>query len=381
MKYYIIAGEASGDLHGGNLIRALLARQPQAEIRFWGGDHMAAAAGEVPTARVTQVRHIRDLAFMGFLEVVSHLSEVLGNIRMCKRDIEEFHPDVMVFIDYPGFNLKIAKYTHARGYKNVYYISPQIWAWKKNRIRPMRRDLDRLCYILPSEKKFYAENTFPQACYVGHPLLDEVARYRDRQQSPLSSDDTRPLIALLPGSRKQELKRMIPLMMRLVERHPEYRFAVAGMSLLGEDFYRALIPEGVTNVDILFDRTYDLLASAHAAVVCSGTATLETALFRLPQVVCYQCNRLSAGIARLLIGSRIKYISLVNLIADRPVVCELIQGDYNPDRLEREFHSITVDTTARETMQREYDRVIDLLGGPGASDRTVEEIMKISNNC
>lgn len=381
MKYYIIAGEASGDLHGGNLLRALLARQPQAEIRFWGGDHMAAAAKDFPEAQVCQVRHIRDLAFMGFLEVVSHLSEVMGNIRMCKRDIEAFHPDVVVFIDYPGFNLKIAKFTHARGYKNVYYISPQIWAWKKGRIRPMRRDLDSLCYILPSEQSFYAENHFPQARHVGHPLLDEVARYRKREQMPVaSSDDPRPLIALLPGSRKQELKRMMPLMMRLVARHPEYRFAVAGMRLLGEDFYRALIPAEVSNVEILFDRTYDLLASAHAAVVCSGTATLETALFRLPQVVCYQCNKLSAGIARLLVGSRIKYISLVNLIADRPVVCELIQGDYNPDRLEREFHAITVDSVVRESMQLEYDRVIELLGGPGASDRTAEEIIKISNS-
>lgn len=359
-------------------MRALLAREPQAEIRFWGGDRMAQAAQEVPSAQVTQVRHIRDLAFMGFLEVVSHLSEVLGNIRMCKKDIEAFHPDVMVFIDYPGFNLKIAKYTHARGYRNVYYISPQIWAWKKGRIRPMRRDLDRLCYILPSERRFYAENSFPQACYVGHPLLDEVQRYRKCGQSPLAFDDSRPLIALLPGSRKQELKRMIPLMMRLVERHPEYRFVVAGMRLLGEGFYRSFIPKDSANVEIVYDRTYDILASAHAAVVCSGTATLETALFRVPQVVCYQCNRLSAGIARLLVGSRIKYISLVNLIADRPVVSELIQGDYNPDRLEREFQAIAVDTSARKTMQQEYDRIIDILGGAGASSRTAEEIIKMT---
>lgn len=378
VKFYIIAGEASGDLHGANLMRALLAKHPDAAVRYWGGDRMAEAAQSVPTADVVQVRHIRDLAFMGFVEVVSHLSTVLGNISFCKRDIDAFHPDVVVFIDYPGFNLKIAKYTHARGYKNVYYISPQIWAWKKGRIRPMRRDLDKLCYILPTEQRFYAENEFPQACYVGHPLLDEVQRYKaDGAAAPLSADgDERPLVALLPGSRKQELKRLLPLMMQLVNRHPEYRFAVAGMHLIGEEFYRSLIPASATNVSIVYDRTYDLLASAYAAVVCSGTATLETALFRVPQVVCYQCNKLSAAIARRLIGSRIKYISLVNLIADRPVVSELIQGDYNPDRLDREFAAITVDDNARRTMMSEYDRIISLLGGVGASQRTADEIVR-----
>lgn len=379
MKYYIIAGEASGDLHGGNLMRSLLARDPSAQIRYWGGDRMSAVAAEMPERSAQCVRHIRDLAYMGFVEVVSHLSVVLGNIRYCKRDILDFNPDIVVFIDYPGFNLKIAKFTHSHGFKNVYYISPQIWAWKKGRIKPMRRDLDSLCYILPSERKFYAENSLPQALYVGHPLLDEVENYRSQTQEGQQSDSNKlsKVIALLPGSRKQELKRMLPIMLQLASNHPEYSFTIAGMSLIGEEFYRQYIPAGASNVNIVYDRTYDVLASSYAAVVCSGTATLETALFRVPQIVCYQCNKLSAAIAKRLIASRISYISLVNLIADRPVVCELIQDDCNIDRLEKELKYITVDKELRDRMVSEYDRVIDILGGKGASDRTAEEIERI----
>ena len=241
MKYYIISGEASGDSHGAHLLRALWRRDPDASIRFWGVDNM----GRFQGPHVVQVRHIRDLAFMGFVEVVSHLSTVLGNISFCKRDILEFNPDVVVFIDYPGFNLKIAKYTHAHGFKNVYYISPQIWAWKKNRIRPMRRDLDALCYILPTEQRFYAANTMPQAIYVGHPLLDEVARYNAAKNNgamkSVVDGDSRPIVALLPGSRKQELSRLLPTMMKLAAKHSEYflllracllwvRISIAGMS-------------------------------------------------------------------------------------------------------------------------------------------------------
>lgn len=376
MKYYIISGEASGDLHGSNLMRALFERQPDAQIRFWGGDRMAEVATE-HGANAVQVRHIRDLAFMGFFEVLSHLKTIFGNISFCKKDITEFNPDAVVFIDYPGFNLKIAKYTHKLGLRNVYYISPQIWAWKKNRIRPMRRDLDKLCYILPSERKFYAENTFPQAVYVGHPLLDEIARFKTKKTTsqPLASAPR--LVALLPGSRKQELKRMLPLMMQLAAKHPECRFSIAGMTLIGEEYYRKFIPAGISNVDIRFDGTYQLLSEAESAVVCSGTATLETALFRLPQVVCYQCNRLSAAIARVLIGNKIKYISLVNLIADRPVVRELIQGQFNLKTLDSEFCSITSNDERRSAIMAEYDRLIAILGGPGASARTADEITSI----
>lgn len=370
-KYYIIAGEASGDLHGGNLITALRQKDSNAQFRFWGGDRMKEAAGE----NGAMVRHIRDLAIMGFIEVISHLGTVLGNISFCKKDILAFNPDVVVFIDYPGFNLKIAKFTHQHGFRNIYYISPQIWAWKKGRLRPMRRDIDKLCYILPTEQKFYKPGVMPQAVYVGHPLLDEVERYHNSSNgnSLISNDSSQSkTVAILPGSRKMELGRMLPVMLKVAARHPEYNFVVAGMSLLGEEFYRKYIPRNASNIDIIFDRTYDILASSYAALVCSGTATLETALFKVPQVVCYQCNKLSAGIARILIGDSIKYISLVNLIADSPVVTELIQSDFNVDRLDAEFMKICGDS--RKHIFDGYAEVDRLLGGKGASSRTAEII-------
>ena len=374
MKLYIISGEVSGDLHGANLLRAILSAYPDTEIRYWGGDRMMQAVSDTPhTGEVTMVRHIRDMAFMGFVEVLMHLKEVFGNISLCKKDILEFNPDTVVFIDYPGFNLKMAKFTHARGIRNVYYISPQIWAWKKGRIKSMRRDLDSLCYILPTERKFYAENVFPQAVYVGHPLLDEVERYRHSANVVEKKSD---IVALMPGSRRHELKRLLPLMMRLAKRHPEYRFKVTGMTLIGEEFYRQFIPEGVTNVEIVFDKTYDILAKSFAAVVCSGTATLETALFGVPQVVCYQTDKISAAIARRLIANRIKYVSLVNLIADKPVVCELLQDDYNFERLEDEFWAITEDHDRRQAMIDDYRNVVSELGGEGASKRVVDQIFR-----
>lgn len=377
MKYYIISGEASGDLHGGNLIRALLRRDPNAQIRYWGGDRMAEAAAEFPQNTIVQVRHIRDLAYMGIVEVAAHLGTVLGNISFCKRDIMAFKPDVMVFIDYPGFNLKIAKFTHQKGLRNVYYISPQIWAWKKGRLRPMRRDLDKLCYILPSEKHFYAHNIMPQALFVGHPLLDEVARYKVALSLNAvgASHSWQRKIALLPGSRKHELQKMLPLMTALAARHPELQFEIAGMSLIGIDFYQRYIPADIKNIAISMDRTYGLLGESWAAVVCSGTATLETALFDVPQVVCYQANKISAAIARVLIGNHIKYISLVNLIADAPVVKELIQGDCNLDNIDRELQAIVTDGPRRQSILNGYATVHHLLGGVGASDRVAKTII------
>lgn len=367
MKYYIIAGEASGDLHGANLMRAILARDPQAEIRFWGGDAMQSVGG-------TLVRHIRDLAYMGFVEVAMHLRTVLGNITFCKKDIVAFRPDVLVYIDYPGFNLKIAKYAHQLGYKNVHYISPQLWAWKKGRITAMRRDLDKLCCILPFEQEFYAKNHFPQAVYVGHPLLDAVQNYQPSEEQQVSS--TKPIIALLPGSRKMELRKMLPPMIRLARRHPEYQFVIAGMSLLGERFYNPLVA-GIDNVTVVYDRTYALLSVAHAAVVCSGTATLETALFNVPQVVCYRANAISAAIARVLIGDKIKYISLVNLIADSPVVTELIQDQVTDDAIEREFRLIASSDASRQRIFEGYARVHQILGNAGASDATAQQIISL----
>ena len=365
MKYYLIAGEASGDLHGANLMRALREQDPDAHFRFWGGDLMASIGG-------TPVRHIRDLAIMGFVEVVVHLGTVLGNIRFCKQDILSYRPDVVVGIDYPGFNLKIEDWAHKQGFKTVHYISPNLWAWKKGRIKGMRRNLDRLCYILPFEERFFADNDMPQALYVGHPLLDAI-KNSDIQAFKHSSN----IIALLPGSRRQELKKSLPLMVQLADRHPEYHFIVAGMSIIGKEFYDKLIHRRPSNLEVVYDQTYPLLASAYAAVVCSGTATLETALFNVPQVVCYRANPISIAIARLIVSKRIKYISLVNLIADQPIVTELLQADFNPSRLEQEFQLITTDDDNRTRMLTQYDRMRSLLSGSGASTRTAQAIIDL----
>ncbi len=367
MKYYIIAGEASGDLHGANLMRALLQQDPQAEIRFWGGDKMQAVGG-------TLVRHIRDLAIMGFWEVLTHLKTVLGNIAFCKKDILAFRPAAMIFIDYPGFNLRIAKFTRQQGIKNYYYISPRIWAWKKGRIKKMRRTLDALYYIQPFERKFYNENSFPNALYVGHPLLDEVQRYRQQQ---LAQGETSKVIALLPGSRRQELKRSLPVMLQVAAQYPELHFCIAGMSLLGraryDKYLEAYKQLGNSYVELLMDDTYGLLSRSRAAIVCSGTATLETCLFDVPQVVCYRTSTISAEIARPLI--KVKYISLVNLIMDRPVVKELIQEHFTKQELSEEFQRLVFDDTYRAQMREGYAAVKHEMGDEGASQRTAAAIV------
>ena len=369
MKYYIIAGEASGDLHGSNLMKAILSRDPQAEIRFWGGDLMQSVGG-------TLVKHIRDLAFMGFVEVVANLRTVLKNIALCKKDIVEFHPDAVIFIDYPGFNLKIAKFTHAQGFKNFYYISPQVWAWKKGRIKTMRKVLDMMYVILPFEKPFYDRNNVQNVEFVGHPLLDAISEFDKNAQ--LADDfrsrnglDERPIIALMPGSRKMELRKMMPDMCHLAAQHPEYQFVIAGMKLLGSSMYTPYIHSD--NVSIVYDQTYPLLKTAFAGVITSGTATLEAALFDLPLVVCYKANALSVFIAKRF--AKVNYISLVNLIADKPVVKELIQNDLNANDLESEFRKITVDESYRQNLQHEYDLLKEQLGGVGASQRTVNSIL------
>lgn len=374
MKYYIIAGEASGDLHGSNLMKAILRCDPQAEIRFWGGDLMQSVGG-------TLVKHIRDLAFMGFVEVVANLRTVLKNIALCKKDIVDFHPDAVIFIDYPGFNLKIAKFTHAQGFKNFYYISPQVWAWKKGRIKTMRKVLDMMYVILPFEKPFYDRNNVQNVEFVGHPLLDAIAEFDKNAQladdfRTRNSLDERPIIALMPGSRKMELRKMMPDMCQLAAQHSEYQFVIAGMKLLGSSMYTPYIHSD--NVSIVYDQTYPLLKTAFAGVITSGTATLEAALFDLPLVVCYKANALSVFIAKRF--AKVNYISLVNLIADKPVVKELIQNDLNANDLESEFRKITVDESYRQNLQHEYDLLKEQLGGVGASQRTVNSILAFLNN-
>jgi len=365
MKYYLIAGEASGDLHGANLMRALAEIDPQAQFRFWGGDRMEAVGGKL-------IKHYRDLAFMGFWEVVTNLRTILRNIDLCKGDITAYQPDALIFIDYPGFNMRIAKWAKRQGIPTHYYISPQIWAWKENRIKAIRRDVDAMYVILPFEKDFYEGKHQYTVHFVGHPLLDAIAARREVSMEVFKREnglDERPIIALLPGSRKQEIAKMLSVMLSVVGSYHPYQFVIAGAPSLGYDFYRQFIRE--ENVHFVSGKTYDLLSHAHAALVTSGTATLETALFRVPEVVCYRGNWISYQIAKRVIS--LKYISLVNLIMDAPVVTELIQGDLNTRNLKVELDKL-LDPAYRNKLQRDYQALRERLGNEGASRRTAQAI-------
>ena len=365
MKYYLIAGEASGDLHGANLMRALAEIDPQAQFRFWGGDRMEAVGGKL-------IKHYRDLAFMGFWEVVTNLRTILRNIDLCKGDITAYQPDALIFIDYPGFNMRIAKWAKQQGIPTHYYISPQIWAWKENRIKAIRRDVDAMYVILPFEKDFYEGKHQYPVHFVGHPLLDAIAARREVSMEVFKREnglDERPIIALLPGSRKQEIAKMLSVMLSVVGSYHPYQFVIAGAPSLGYDFYRQFIRE--ENVHFVSGKTYDLLSHAHAALVTSGTATLETALFRVPEVVCYRGNWISYQIAKRVIS--LKYISLVNLIMDAPVVTELIQGDLNTRNLKVELDKL-LDPAYRDKLQRDYQALRERLGNQGASRRTAQAI-------
>lgn len=365
MKYYLIAGEASGDLHGANLMRALAEIDPQAQFRFWGGDRMEAVGGKL-------IKHYRDLAFMGFWEVVTNLRTILRNIDLCKADITAYQPDALIFIDYPGFNMRIAKWAKQQGIPTHYYISPQIWAWKENRIKAIRRDVDAMYVILPFEKDFYEGKHQYPVHFVGHPLLDAIAARREVSMEVFKREnglDERPIIALLPGSRKQEIAKMLSVMLSVVGSYHPYQFVIAGAPSLGYDFYRQFIRE--ENVHFVSGKTYDLLSHAHAALVTSGTATLETALFRVPEVVCYRGNWISYQIAKRVIS--LKYISLVNLIMDAPVVTELIQGDLNTRNLKVELDKL-LDPAYRDKLQRDYQALRERLGNEGASRRTAQAI-------
>lgn len=365
MKYYLIAGEASGDLHGANLMRALAEIDPQAQFRFWGGDRMEAVGGKL-------IKHYRDLAFMGFWEVVTNLRTILRNIDLCKGDITAYQPDALIFIDYPGFNMRIAKWAKQQGIPTHYYISPQIWAWKENRIKAIRRDVDAMYVILPFEKDFYEGKHQYPVHFVGHPLLDAIAARREVSMEVFKREnglDERPIIALLPGSRKQEIAKMLSVMLSVVGSYHPYQFVIAGAPSLGYDFYRQFIRE--ENVHFVSGKTYDLLSHAHAALVTSGTATLETALFRVPEVVCYRGNWISYQIAKRVIS--LKYISLVNLIMDAPVVTELIQGNLNTRNLKVELDKL-LDPAYRDKLQRDYQALRERLGNEGASRRTAQAI-------
>ncbi|WP_019037115.1 lipid-A-disaccharide synthase [Psychroflexus tropicus] len=369
MKYYIIAGEASGDLHASNLMQALLEKDPEADFRFWGGDLMAAVGGIL-------VKHYKDLAFMGFWEVITNLKTIFKNITFCKEDIAAYNPDAIIFIDYPGFNMRIAKWAKANSYATHYYISPQIWAWKENRIHAIKRDVDHMYVILPFEKDFYEDKHNFKVHFVGHPLLDQIEKrteisFKDFKTKHQLED--KPIIALLPGSRQQEISKMLAVMLSVVSDYPDYQFVIAGAPSQEEAFYESIISSLPAKVKLIQNDTYDLLSKSHAALVTSGTATLETALFNVPEVVCYKGNLISYWIAKQIV--KLDFISLVNLIMDREVVKELIQNEFNTKQLEIELDKI-LQPDGREKMLEDYKALKTKLGGVGASQKTAELILK-----
>jgi lipid-A-disaccharide synthase len=359
MKLYIIAGEASGDLHASNLMRELSALDGNMEFRCWGGGLMQEQGGVI-------VKHYRDLAFMGFLEVLLNLRTILSNLAFCKKDILAFKPDAVILVDYPGFNLKIAEFLHEKGIPVIYYISPQVWAWKQSRVKIIRKVVDKMIVILPFEKDFYARHRM-KVEFHGHPLLDALGQ---NNFSPVFPDEKRPIVALLPGSRKQEIQKVLPEMAKTALNFPEVQFVIAGVDSHGEDFYHKVA--GTNSIPVISGRTYDLLKQAKAALVTSGTATLETALIGTPEVVCYKGGNISYQIAKRVI--KVKYISLVNLIMDRPVVKELIQNELNPANLTHELNLILNDASTGEQINRDYAELRDILGGDGASRRAAESI-------
>ncbi|MDT0558482.1 lipid-A-disaccharide synthase [Ichthyenterobacterium sp. W332] len=366
MKYYIIAGEASGDLHGSNLMKALLKHDKRAEIRFWGGDLMQHVGGIL-------VMHYKERQFMGFAEVIFNLRKILGLISFCKKDIETFKPDVIIFIDNSGFNLRIAKWAKAQNFKTHYYISPQVWASRAGRVEKIKRDVDAMYCILPFEKEFYKKYNY-DVHFVGHPLIDAIADRNPVKESEFRKTHSlgnKPIITLLPGSRKQEITKMLGVMLSLVDDFTDYQFVIAGAPSQDYEFYKKFIKQD--NISFISNKTYDLLNISYAALVTSGTATLETALFKVPQVVCYKANAISYEIAKRIIT--LKFISLVNLIMDGKVVAELIQGDLNTKRLKKELHAI-LDPKKREQLFIDYFELEQKLGGKGASDTTAKLIVK-----
>lgn len=364
MKYYVIAGEASGDLHASNLMKALKSIDKEADFRCWGGDLMEKQGGHI-------VKHYRDLAFMGFAEVIANLGTILSNIRFCKNDLVEYKADAVILVDYPGFNLRIAKFAKEQGLKVLYYISPQVWAWKKSRVYKIKKYVDRMFVILPFEKDFYAGYDY-DVDFVGHPLLDMVEDLpvNDpvdfRKKNELTEQ---PIIALLPGSRKQEIRIMLSLMLSVIPDFKDYQFVVAGAPSVDADFYAETLHN--SGAKLVMGQTHALLQNASAALVTSGTATLETALFNVPEVVCYKGSYISYQIARRVIDqSVIKFISLVNLIMDKEVVKELIQDDLTPSNLSAALRKITREPNFRENQIMEYKALAEKLGGGGASMKT-----------
>lgn len=375
MRYYIIAGEMSGDVHAAFLIKELKRADSSAEFRFWGGDNMIAQ-----TDKKALVKHIKDLAFMGFVEVAANIGTVLKNISLCKKDMLAWSPDAVILIDYPGFNLRMAKFAHRNGLKVFYYISPQVWAWKSGRIKSMKKNIDKLFVILPFEKEFYKRHDMDVE-FFGHPLIDEIDEYES--QSNLANNLTRnlsaeerPLIALLPGSRKQEVKKIIPLYAEIADKFKQLDFAVAAVNTLDEELYRPM--EGKKNVKVIFNRTYQIFDKAWAALIASGTATLETALFDIPQIVCYKTNPLSYWIAKKLV--HVKWISLVNIILNKYAIEELLQENFNREKIEEGLRKIVYNEDYRKYVRMVYSELRDKLGNKGASEKIAKRIVAYLND-
>ena len=377
MKYYIIAGEASGDLHGSNLIKELKSINPSSTFRCWGGDLMKSQCNKL-------VMHYEDFSYMGFLEVIVNAKKILSYISLCKKDIEEYNPDVIIYIDYPGFNMKIAEWAKRKNFINHFYISPKVWVWKEYRVKKIKRVIDKMYVILPFEEGFYLNKHNYKVDFVGHPLLDAIDNQKEfNRQEFLAKNklSSKPVIALLPGSRNQEIIKLLPLMLDVVSNFNDYQIIIAGAPNKSIDYYKKIIlsnKESRSSIKVICNQTYDILRISSAAIVTSGTATLETALFKVPQVVCYKTSVISYLIGRLLIHN-LKFISLVNIILDKHVVKELIQNNCNKDNLVIELQKI-LNKSDRSLMLKEYELLHKKLGGKGASKKTAELISKYSKN-
>lgn len=366
MKYFIVAGEASGDLHGANLIKAIKQKDSQAEFQFWGGDLMSAQANGL-------LMHYNQTAIMGFVEVLLKIKTILGFIALCKKQILAFKPDVVILIDYPGFNLRIAQFAKQQQIKTVYYIAPKVWAWKENRAKKLEKFVDELLLIFPFEIDYFKKWQV-KATYVGNPLLDEINAFKPnpdfKTQNNLSAQ--KPIIALLPGSRKQEISTTLPNMMMLANDYPDYEFVICAAPSIKPEFYQSFIN---SNTKIIYNQTYEVLHLAKAAIVCSGTATLETALFNVPQVCAYVANQISYVIAKQFV--KIKYISLINLNLDKPAITELIQQDYTLPKLKQEFEAILPNGNKHQTLMQDYHTLQNILNKQGASNNAAQIITSL----
>ncbi len=371
MKYFIIAGEASGDLHGSHLVEQIKLIDSNAEFEGWGGDLLKNQGMNV-------LKHIRELAFMGFVEVIQNLSTIRENFKLCKQQILEYNPDAVIFVDYPGFNLRMAKWVKEHGIKSLYFISPNVWAWKANRVYKVRDYVDRMYTILPFEKAFYAKYGV-EVEYFGHPLVDISNNYRKKSIEEFRDEhklDSKPIIALMAGSRKQEIKHMLPIMAVAALKFPEFNFIITGAPAIDREFYNSILVD--SEIKIVFGQTYEILSHSVAGFITSGTATLEAALFGVPQVVCYKGGKVSVAIARMV--ANVKYISLVNLILDKPAVKELIQDDLNAENLFSELKNILPNGKNSNKIKENYVSLYNILNQPGIYKRIAENMVTLVLN-